>query len=100
MPGDRSAGATGASKLSISPLLRRVFGPRSGLLLQPSDDWAIGIDPIAKIAMNAMHHILAQPRAMWLLAILPVLGILALLAERRRRWSLLQLSGMAGLRHM
>lgn len=50
--------------------------------------------------MNAMHHILAQPRAIWLLAVLPALGILALLAERWRRWSLLQLSGIAGLRNM
>jgi Ca-activated chloride channel family protein len=47
--------------------------------------------------MNAIHHILAHPQALWLLAILPPLGVLALLARRRRRQVLMQLSGALGL---
>jgi len=47
--------------------------------------------------MNAIHHILSHPQALWLLAILPPLGVLALLARRRRRRMLMQLSGALGL---
>jgi Ca-activated chloride channel family protein len=47
--------------------------------------------------MNAIHHILAHPQALWLLAILPPLGVLAWLARRWRRQVLMQLSGALGL---
>ena len=40
--------------------------------------------------MNALQHALAQPRALWLLAVLPALGILTLLASFRRRRALVQ----------
>jgi Ca-activated chloride channel homolog len=35
--------------------------------------------------MNTLHHALAQPRALWLLAVLPVLSLLTFLAVRWRR---------------
>src|SRR2546429_8815496 len=38
--------------------------------------------------MNTLQHALAQPRALWLLAVLPALGILTFLAARRRRRAL------------
>jgi Ca-activated chloride channel family protein len=47
--------------------------------------------------MNTIQHILAQPRALWLLSALPVLGILVLLAERWRRRAGLKWRGAAGL---
>lgn len=50
--------------------------------------------------MNAIHHIMAYPRATWLLGLLPVLGILAWVAQRWRRRALLQLNGTAGLNLM
>jgi len=40
--------------------------------------------------MNALQHALAQPRALWLLAFLPMLGILAFLTARWRRRALMQ----------
>jgi Ca-activated chloride channel family protein len=40
--------------------------------------------------MNALQHALAQPLALWLLAALPALAVLALLAGRWRRWAMLQ----------
>jgi Ca-activated chloride channel family protein len=40
--------------------------------------------------MNALQHALAHPRALWLLAALPALGLLALLASRWRQRALLQ----------
>jgi Ca-activated chloride channel family protein len=43
--------------------------------------------------MNALQHALAQPLALWLLVLLPVLGILALLARRWGRRALWQFSG-------
>jgi Ca-activated chloride channel family protein len=47
--------------------------------------------------MNAIQHILAHPRALWLLAILPLLGVLALLTQHWRRRALMQLSGATGV---
>jgi Ca-activated chloride channel family protein len=66
----------------------------------PGDDWFFGIDGIAKSTMSAVQHILARPQAIWLLATLPLLGILALLAQRWRRWAILQFGGAIGIRHL
>lgn len=46
--------------------------------------------------MNSFHHTFAHPMALWVLSFLPVLGILAYLAQRWRRRVTLQLSGVAG----
>jgi Ca-activated chloride channel family protein len=50
--------------------------------------------------MNAIHHALAQPQAIWLLAVFPVLGILAWLAQRWRRRAFLRMGGPTGLSQM
>ncbi len=50
--------------------------------------------------MNSIQHFLAQPQALWLLSIFPLLGVLAWLAQRWRRRAILQLSGGVGLSHL
>lgn len=42
--------------------------------------------------MSLLRHWFANPWALWLLVLLPALGILATLARRRRRWCLAQLA--------
>src|SRR5262245_52303819 len=37
---------------------------------------------------RVIHHLFARPWGLWLLVLLPVLGVIALVALRRRRWAL------------